>query len=95
VIHNLYIVFTPLIDGMQKVTIEDLFTKETLSEKLSGKTFNKNDNYDTKTEYGKEYFAKKVVLAKKSSIDFSGFKDLLERIEKCISHYNDQLNETN
>ena len=87
VIHNLYVIFTPVDNVEKEAAIEDLFKKETLSEELSGKKFNKNNDYDKATEYGKEYFAKKVVLAKKASIDFSGFHELLERIEKCIGHY--------
>ncbi|MFD2449883.1 hypothetical protein ACFSQE_16885 [Vogesella fluminis] len=87
VVHNLYVVFTPISNAAAETAIEDLFKKETLNEELSGKKFNKNNNYDKATEYGKEYFAKKVILVKKSTIDFSGFHELLGRIEKCIGHY--------
>lgn len=87
VTHNLYVIFTPISNAATEAAIEDLFKQETLDEELAGKKFNKNNNYDKATEYGKEYFAKKVVLAKKASIDFSGFHELLARIEKCIGHY--------
>ena len=42
---------------------------------------------DISKEYGKEIFAKKVVLTKKNSIDFSGFRVLLNRVVQCIEHY--------
>ncbi len=87
VMHNLYVVFTPLSTSGKDAAIEDLFTKDTLSETLSGKKFNPKNDMNPATEYGKEFFAKKVVLAKKSSIDFSGFHVLLARIAKCIEHY--------
>lgn len=87
VVHNLYVVTIPIGNTAKETAIEDLFKHETLREELSGKKFNKNNSYNKETEYGKEYFAKKVVLAKKASIDFSGFNELLERIEKCIDHY--------
>ncbi|MEN9659438.1 MAG: hypothetical protein RL571_2903 [Pseudomonadota bacterium] len=85
VIHNLYVVFTPRGADDENTDIEDLFTKETLGEIVSGKKFSRKN--DSKTEYGKEVFAKKVVLAKKASIDFSGFQALLVRISNCIEHY--------
>lgn len=86
VVHNLYIVLTPL--GTEKSTaIENLFTRATLDEIVSGKKFNPSNKMDITKEYGKEIFAKKVVLAKKGSIDFSGFRVLLSRIVQCIEHY--------
>lgn len=73
----------------KKSAIEDLFDNEVLKEEVSGKKFNSsNSKIDIKKEYGKEIFAKKVILAKRNSIDFSGFKVLLDRIVKCLEHYN-------
>lgn len=87
VTHNLYVVFTPLDAEGKDTAIEDLFSKATLDETLFGKKFNPKNNMDSATEYGKEPFAKRVILAKKSSIDFSGFHILLTRITQCIEHY--------
>ncbi|SDL20560.1 retron Ec67 family RNA-directed DNA polymerase/endonuclease [Pseudomonas indica] len=87
VLHNLYLVLTPL--GTAKSTaIEDLFSRSTLKEIVSGKTFNPSNKMDPAKEYGKEVFAKKVVLAKKGNIDFVGFRPILDRIVQCIDHYN-------
>lgn len=86
VIHNLYIVLTPL-GGAAETAIEDLFAKATLGEIVGGKKFNPSNNIDITKEYGKEVFAKKVVLAKKGAIDFSGFKVILDRVVQCIEHY--------
>lgn len=88
VIENLYIVLTPR-DGSNKHTaIEDLFTQGTRDTVVSGKTFNPTNKTDITREYGKEIFAKKVILANKNNVDFSGFKVLLNRITMCINHYN-------
>jgi hypothetical protein len=87
VMHNLYVVFTPLGASDKETAIEDLFTKKTLSRTISGKKFNPKNDMNPATEYGKEFFAKKIVLAQKTSIDFSGFHVLLARITKCIEHY--------
>ncbi|MFC3284450.1 retron Ec67 family RNA-directed DNA polymerase/endonuclease [Litchfieldella rifensis] len=85
---NLYVVLTPLGAAGKETAIEDLFSKKVLGEKVSGKTFNPCDKTrDNAKEYGKEVFAKRVVLAKKDSISFSGFKPILKRIVQCIDHY--------
>lgn len=85
---NLYIVLTPRGAGGKETAIEDLFNKKTLCEKVNGKTFNPDDKTrDNSKEYGKEVFAKRVVMAKKGSIGFFKFRPLLKRIVKCIEHY--------
>jgi len=87
VIRNLYVVLTPRDAVGADTAIENLFTQATLDEEVGGKKFKPANNIDTDTQYGKEVFAKKVVLAKKGSIDFSGFKILLGRIVQCLDHY--------
>lgn len=86
VAHNLYVVLTPLNAGTD-TAIEDLFDKETRGTKLSGKSFNPKNNIDSSTEYGKEIFANKVIKNNKKSINFDGFKPLLDRISEAIKHY--------
>jgi hypothetical protein len=44
-------------------------------------------------DFGKADFAFKVVQVKASTIDFSGFSPLLERIEKVIAHQAERLTE--
>ncbi|MCX9114472.1 retron Ec67 family RNA-directed DNA polymerase/endonuclease [Aeromonas veronii] len=88
VVENLYIVLTPRENPDKNSAIEDLFNPEILKEEVSGKTFNpSNSKIDITKEYGKEIFAKKVIFAKRNSIDFSRFKVLLDRIVKCLEHY--------
>ncbi|WP_122762666.1 retron Ec67 family RNA-directed DNA polymerase/endonuclease [Pseudomonas viridiflava] len=85
--HNLYIVLTPRKGKTEKSSIEDLFPIKIRATKLGGKVFNKQNKTDSETEYGKEYFASKVVTPNKDKINFSGFNPLLERINKCIQHF--------
>lgn len=87
VIHNLYVVLTPLSAAGTETAIEDLFDIATRQIQVSGKTFNPKNDSDNATEYGKEVFAKKVIQTQKSSIDFNGLKPLLNRIVKAIDHY--------
>lgn len=87
VIHNLYIVLTPTTKTKQETEIEDLFDSSTRSIQVLGKTFNAGNYINYETEYGKEVFAKKVIQAKKGSINFNGFKPLLTRIVAAMDHY--------
>ncbi|WP_122439438.1 retron Ec67 family RNA-directed DNA polymerase/endonuclease [Pseudomonas viridiflava] len=86
-LENLYIVLTPRGIPDKHTAIEELFSQKVRDEVISGKTFNHTNKVDIKKEYGKEIFAKKVILANKSSVDFSGFRVLLNRIVQCIEHY--------
>ncbi|WP_204356708.1 hypothetical protein [Aeromonas allosaccharophila] len=87
VLENLYVVLTPLGDQNSHTAIEDFFTRDLLDVIVSGKKFNNSNEIDNSKEYGKEIFAKKVIMARKESVDFSGFKVLLNRIVQCIEHY--------
>ncbi|WP_325768796.1 retron Ec67 family RNA-directed DNA polymerase/endonuclease [Aeromonas caviae] len=87
---NLYIVFTPLIDGRDSF-MENLFSHETLNIEVDGRKFSPQQEADTKNSYGKNNFATKVVSAKKHSIPFSGFEPLLTRMEEAIIHYRTQI----
>lgn len=87
VMHNLYIVLTPLNTAGTPTSIEDLFDDKTRNTVVSGKTFNPKDNINVATEYGKEIFANAVIKSQKHQINFKGFKPLLNRIVKAIKHY--------
>jgi hypothetical protein len=81
---NLYLVTTPVIAGTGESTIEDCFDASIKATVLGAKTFNPANNFDPKTHYGKADFAYKVVQAKADSIDFSGFKRLLDRFVSVL-----------
>jgi RNA-directed DNA polymerase len=82
---GLYVVPTPKLNGVTESKIEDFFPALTLGEVLDGKKFN-SENEDLKPdEYGKHYFAEYVIKKKQSTIDFSGFKPLLDVISTIIS----------
>jgi RNA-directed DNA polymerase len=82
---NVYLVLTPLKSGSNESCIEDCFNASTLAKKLNGKSFNYNDSIDTAKEYGKQPFAEKVVKASAQSIDFTGFKPLLDAIASIVA----------
>lgn len=87
VTHNLYIVLTPLKAKGEHTSIEDLFPQAVRDMTLGGKKFNKENEIDVATEYGKEFFASKVVVPNKNTIDFSGFNIMLSRLVQCIEHF--------
>lgn len=79
--HNLFIVPIPAPKG-KDTSIEDLFDKATLTKKNNGKIFLPSlKSHQTDKYYGKEIFAKWVIEADATNIDFSGFEPLLKRLE--------------
>lgn len=87
VLHNLYVVLTPLNTVCKDSNIEDLFDSTTRSTVVSGKIFNPKDDRNNNKEYGKEVFAKKVIQAQRKTINFDGLRPLLDRVVKSIEHY--------
>ena len=87
VIHNLYVVLTPLSPLSKETAIEDLFDSAAWNMIVSGKKFNPKEDRDITKEYGKEIFAKKVVQAQKDKVNFDGLRPLLDRIVRAIEHY--------
>lgn len=87
--YNLYLVKTPEDAGDS--CIEDLFPREWLVKKLNGKSLSLKSKIDPSKEYGKEVFAKQIVLKHATEIDFKGFIPLLERVKAVISDYEDKL----
>jgi retron-type reverse transcriptase len=87
VIRNLYIVFTPLSEGSKQSVIEDMFDQTTLSIKLNGKSFDRSSDTDSSIGYGKGAFARKIVEERASSINFNGFRPLLDRISLAVNTY--------
>lgn len=87
VVHNLYIVLTPLNANDQDSKIEDFFDVNDRNTIIAGKKFNPENDMDPKVEYGKKIFAEKVIQANKSNINFSGLRPMLDRIVLAIEHY--------
>lgn len=87
VMHNLYIVLTPLNKKGKDTDIECLFDDATRLIKYNGKYFNTIDKRDDKADLSKDAFAEHVVKAHKSSVDFTGLKPLLDRVAAAVTHY--------
>ncbi len=83
---NLYVIFTPL-NGEKESSMEDLFDESVLKKTLSKKTFNRTNNKCKDNEYGKEAFAKGVVLKRRKKIDFSKFSIIFDSIIEIIDHH--------
>ncbi len=84
---NLYLVKVPEGAPPVEAPIERLFDPAVLAELVDGKPFDIKKEHGDATAYGKVVFAEKVVRAKAGMINFSGFSDLLSRIDQCIVHY--------
>lgn len=84
---NLYVVKVPEGTPASDREMEDLFDPALLKTLVDGKPFDRKKEHGDSSAYGKVVFAEKVVRPAWSTIDFSGFVELLERINQCIVHY--------
>jgi hypothetical protein len=84
---NLYLVKVPEGAAPHHREIEELFAPALLATKIDGKSFDPKKEHGDDTHYGKVIFAKAVVRANAGSIDFSGFEELLSRLEQAMAHY--------
>ena len=81
---NLYLVAVPKLDN-KGTKIEDFFPPEWLAHEINGKKFNPDlDSHGTTTEYSKQVFSEQVVKKNQGKIDFSNFRQILERISAVI-----------
>ena len=83
---NFYVVPTPLGPGNSHTMIEDFFDAATQAVTLSGKTFSRKDE-DSSKHYGKAAFARDVVAKHAGSIDFNGFRPILDRLRDVLLDY--------
>ena len=86
-VSNLYLILTPRHEG-QDTMMEDFFDTSTLEILVDDRCFDRNKDADTTKTYGKNTFSIKVVKEKKSDISFTGFKEILDRINSVIKHHN-------
>ncbi|MET3167223.1 retron Ec67 family RNA-directed DNA polymerase/endonuclease [Paraburkholderia terricola] len=89
---NLYVVPTPRGPNNSETAIEDFFDEATLKEELNGRKFDRSNHTDDKPGfYGKGHFARDVVAKKAGTINFDGFKAILDRIIKVTDDYQAKL----
>lgn len=84
---NVYIVLTPTPAGSSSSDMEDLFNAATHSIVVNGRTFDPSKDGDTRTTYGKATFAYEVVAKQYATIDFTGFRPLLDRFVAALNDY--------
>lgn len=84
---NLYIVLTPLIPPAIESCIESFFDPDTLEIPYENKKFCITEDKDNAVEFGKVVFAHKVIRPNAATINFDGFKPLLDRLQLVIQDY--------
>lgn len=84
IFEGLHLVPVPKVSALAAVSIESLFDPALLQQTVKGRSFNYLTKADPKTEYGKAYFADKIVKPNYKSIDFNGFKPLLNAVTGVI-----------
>ena len=83
---NLFLVTNPLANGNEESAIETLFSEEVLLHEIDGKKFSLENDYDTTAYYGKELFSK-YIETNYESLDFSGFRPLLDALAAVVETY--------
>jgi RNA-directed DNA polymerase len=84
VTRNLYVVMLP---GLTETTIEHFFDAQTLGIVINGRTFSLDLNApNSGAHYPKSMFADQVVK-QRTTIDFSGFMPILDRIVQVQAHH--------
>lgn len=83
---NLFLLTNPLVEGRTESEIEHMFTQETRSIELGGKKLLLASNFDNTRYFGKDHFSN-YVLANYSTIDFSGFRPLLNALRTILQEY--------
>ncbi|MGT8951408.1 hypothetical protein ACVV39_25945 [Escherichia coli] len=74
-------------------SLEDFFEPKVLQMKYNGKSFDKSNNHDSSTTFGKDRFATYIVRENRKTIDFSLFKPILDsiiEIKNILSIYTHQ-----
>lgn len=89
---NLFLLTNPLVEERTESEIEHMFTQETRSIELSGKKLSLASNFDNTRYFGKDHFSN-YVLANYSTIDFSGFRPLLNALRTILQEYVKDENE--
>ncbi|EEY5067834.1 TPA: ribonuclease H, partial [Escherichia coli] len=68
-------------------SLEDFFEPKVLQMKYNGKSFDKSNNHDSSTTFGKDRFATYIVRENRKTIDFSLFKPILDSIIEIKKHF--------
>lgn len=84
---NVYIVATPLIDGLKNTMIENFLDRSVTDKVVNGKTFSWGNHYEKDKSYNKNFLAEFVVKKERSDIKFDGFIPLLDRINAVIEDF--------
>lgn len=83
---KLFVITNKLVSGKSEAEIEDLFSENTLSTEIGGKSFCRKDNFDESKFYGKAFFSK-YIYKNYESIDFSNFIPMLDALNNIITTY--------
>ena len=83
---NLFLLTNPLVEERTESEIEHMFTQETRSIELGGKKLSLSSDFDNTRFFGKDHFSN-YVLANYSTIDFSGFRPLLNALRTLLQEY--------
>ncbi|MCX7129398.1 hypothetical protein [Aeromonas sp.] len=82
----MYLLIIPNLNK-NETSIENLFDQYLLDTRLNGKSFTTDNDFSHEKFYGKHVFATAVIEKNKDKIDFSGFNQIFNTIEKIQDDY--------
>ncbi len=85
--NNLYLIKTPHLNGIEETKIEDLFDQKWKDEKIDGKSFTLDNDFDKNKFFGKMDFAEKIIAKNFNEVSFDNFKPLLDRFLAVIKEH--------
>jgi RNA-directed DNA polymerase len=86
-VNNLYVIKTPPVEADGSSYIEQFFDPSLLAKTIDGKTFNPDKEHEAAGEYGKVWFAEKVIRPNEASINFTNFGPILARIVAALQDH--------
>lgn len=85
--YNLYVVALPKLNN-KDTAIENFYSEDIRKIKYLDKDFSQDNGYDSKTQYGKNIFATKIIPHNYTMVDWSNFDQIFDRIQAVIDDFN-------
>ena len=81
---KVFLMTTPLLNGMKESEIEDLLPADVLNMKIEGRTFDRSGKKDIKSFYNKDVLSRHVYKMYES-IDLSNFRQILNTLDTIVA----------
>ncbi|AFA46955.1 retron Ec67 family RNA-directed DNA polymerase/endonuclease [Acetobacterium woodii] len=87
ILGNFHLLTNQLVNNKDQCEIEDLIESKVWNNRIGGKTFSIDKEFDLDKHFGKEIFSQ-YIEQNYETIDFENFKPILDNISQIIDEYN-------